>query len=195
MTKKAEQSLATRGKLIKVARALFGKRGFAGTSIEEVTRRAKVTRGALYHHFPVKEALFQAVFEQVEDELTERIVAAGAGEQRADKRLLAGLDAFLDACLDQELRQIGLLDAPAVLGWQKWHDIDAEHTLGLLRLSLEAAMDSGHVAKQPVEPLAQLILGACNEAGQAIARADDVAAARRAYGKSLSRLIEGLGPR
>ena len=195
MTKKAEQSLATRGKLIKVARALFGKRGFAGTSIEEVTRRAKVTRGALYHHFPGKEALFQAVFEQVEDELTERIVAAGAGEQRADKRLLAGLDAFLDACLDQELRQIGLLDAPAVLGWQKWHDIDAEHTLGLLRLSLEAAMDSGDVAKQPVEPLAQLILGACNEAGQAIARADDVAAARRAYGKSLSRLIEGLGPR
>ena len=195
MTKKAEQSVATRGKLIKVARTLFGKRGFAGTSIEEVTRRAKVTRGALYHHFPGKEALFQAVFEQVEDELTERIVAAGAEEKRADKRLLAGLDAFLDACLEQELRQIGLLDAPAVLGWQKWHDIDADHTLGLLRLSLEAAMDSGDLAKQPVEPLAQLILGACNEAGQAIARADDVAAARRAYGESLSRLLEGLRPR
>ena len=115
---KAEQAAATRAKLVRVARRLFASRGYGRTSIGDITARAKVTRGALYHHFPDKQALFEAVFEAVERETLERIATVVANERRADRRLKTGLDAFLDACLDREYQRVCLLDAPSVLGWE-----------------------------------------------------------------------------
>jgi AcrR family transcriptional regulator len=191
-TKKQLQSDSTRRKLISVARRLFATRGYAKTSIEDITTRAKVTRGALYHHFDGKEELFRAVFEQVEEELVARAGAAVASESRPSRRLGAGANAFLDACLDRDVQQIVLLDAPSVLGWDTWQEIDARYALASVRAGLELAMSEGQIGSQPVEPLAQVLLGALNQAALVIARADDTAAARAELGKTIQSLIDGL---
>jgi AcrR family transcriptional regulator len=190
-TKKQLQSEGTRRKLIAVARDLFATRGYAGTSIGDITARARVTRGALYHHFSDKKALFQAVFEQVEEELVSR-AAEAASESHPAKRLDAAVAAFLDACLDRDVQQIVLLDGFSVLGWETASQIDEAYALGSLQALLELAMSEGQIQKQPVEPLAQVLLGALNQAALTIARADDVPAARRKLGKTIERLLAGL---
>jgi AcrR family transcriptional regulator len=194
-TGKAERSDATRRELVKVARRLFAKRGYAATPIEEIVRSAQVTRGALYHHFDDKRDLFRAVFEEMESELSKHVMAATAAESRSELHLDVGSQAMLDACLDPAVQRIVLLDAPSVLGWETWHEIEERHGLGLLQGALEMAMEAGHIERQPAGPLAQVVLGALMEAALAIARADDVEAARAEIGASVARLIRGLEPR
>lgn len=192
--RKAEQSEATRETLLAIARALFTIRGYAATSIEEIVRQAEVTRGALYYHFNSKQQIFRAVYDDLDRELAEQLAAAGSAEPQTKKRLEVGCQAFLDKCLDPAIQRIVLLDAPSVLGWDEWYSIDAPRSLRLLRAGLRAAMDANYIEPQPAEPLAHLILGALNEAGMAIARADDVPAAREAFGASFARFLAGLGP-
>jgi AcrR family transcriptional regulator len=192
--RKAEQSEATRTGLLKVARELFADQGYAATGTEEIVERAGVTRGALYHHFRDKQDLFRAVYEDVERELAERLVAitmARASEGPLEV-LRAGCEAFLDACLEPAVQRIALIDAPSVLGWEAWREIDAKYGLGLLRGGLQAAMDAGEIAPQPAELLAHVLLGALDEAALLIARADDVRAARREVGATVLRVLEGL---
>ena len=191
---KAEQGEATRAKLIGVARELFATKGYADTSIEDITHRASVTRGALYHHFADKRELFMAVFEDVECDFGAKVGEAIAGV--APERLLkVGLNAFLDVCLDRDVQRIVMLDAPSVLGWEVWREVDAQFGIALTRSALEIAMEAGHVERHDPEPLAHLVLGALNEAGLAIARAEDVNAARRRFGKALEWWVDGLRPR
>jgi AcrR family transcriptional regulator len=190
-TKKQLQSDSTRRKLVSVARRLFAKKGYASTSIGEITTRAKVTRGALYHHFSDKEELFRAVFEQVEEELVAR-AAAAASQSHPEERLQAAVGAFLDACLDRDVQQIVLLDGFSVLGWETASQIDEAYALGSLQALLGLAMSEGQIAEQPVEPLAQVLLGALNQAALAIARAEDVSVARAEMGKTIGRLLAGL---
>ncbi len=191
-TKRQRQFEATRRKLIRVSRRLFATRGYGGTSIEEITRRANVTRGALYHHFKGKDQIFRAVFEELEQELVVKAAQATAAESRPAKRLEAGANAFLDASLDRDVQQIVLLDAPSVLGWKTWQEIDEQYALAGLTAALQAAMDDGLLVRQPAKPLAQVLLGALNQAALVIARSDDVAASRAELGRTITRLLDGL---
>jgi AcrR family transcriptional regulator len=127
-----ERSEATRAKLIAAARRLFAERGYAGVGTEEIVRAAGVTRGALYHHFEGKPQLLEAVYEQIEGELTEKIATGALGGSDPLDALRAGSEMFLDACLEPEVQRIVLLDAPAVLGWERWREIAADHGLGLV---------------------------------------------------------------
>jgi AcrR family transcriptional regulator len=195
MTKKAEQSEATRRKLLKVSRNLFARRGYADTSIEDIVQRTKVTRGALYHHFESKQDVFRAVYEDLQRELAQQFYDAAMREPRVEKHLEVGAEVYLDACLDRGLQRIALVDTPSVLGWDFWHEIDEKYSLGHIQNALKAGMKQGYFERQPVEPLAQVLFGALNEAGLFIARADDMAAARRHVGKTISRLIAGLRAR
>src|SRR5919107_2756270 len=156
---------ATRAALIAAARELFAARGYAAVGTEEIVRRAGVTRGALYHHFADKHDLFRAVYERVEQELTERIVTEVplAGEDPI-RVLRDGTATFLDACLDPEVERIALLDAPAVLGYEAWREISERHGLGLIQAALQSAVDTGSIPAQPVRPLARVLLGAPDEA-------------------------------
>jgi AcrR family transcriptional regulator len=191
-TRREEHSEATRAALVEAARELFAERGYAAVATEEIVRRARVTRGALYHHFKDKQELFRAVYAEVQDEIADRIRDVAAAEPRAEKHLEVGCEAFLDACLDPAVQRIVLLDAPSVLGWETWHELDERHALGMIRMSLDVAMGEGYLERQPTGPLAHLLLGALNEAALAIARADDVERARTEVGASLARLLEGL---
>ena len=121
----AERRESTRAALVAAARPLFGQRGYAGVGTEEIVRAAGVTRGALYHHFEGKEGLFIAVFEAVEQELLDQIAARVAADAVASPlgALETGLAVMLDTAVDTELAQIVLIDAPSVLGWERWREI------------------------------------------------------------------------
>lgn len=191
-SKHAQRSHATREKLVAEARARFGARGYAHVGTEEIVRAAGVTRGALYHQFKDKEALFEAVVEALEAELTERVAGAAAGAADPLDALRAGARAFLALSAEPEIERIVLLDAPAVLGWGRWREIGLRHGLGLVTGVLQAGMDAGAIARQPVTALAHLLIGALDEGAMLIARADDREAVRAEVEAVLDRLLDGL---
>jgi AcrR family transcriptional regulator len=193
--RRAEYAEATRRALMRAAEQRFASDGYADVSIDEICRRARVTKGALYHHFRDKRDLFRAVCEKVETEWADELADVVGSEQDPLIRMRIGCDAYLDGCLDPARQRILLLDGPAVIGWEELRRIDAGRGLGLIASVLGDAMDAGQLEPQPVEPLAHLILGAMYEASLAIARDRDPETARTQIGASLARLLEGLRPR
>jgi len=190
----AERTEATRGRLIATARRLFAAQGFAATSIEEILSEAAVSRGALYHHFPSKTDLFQATFEQVEDELTAQVLqVAASGEERDPMRILeAGFDAFLDQCLNPEVQRIVMLDGPTVLGWDLWHELDERYAFGTIKAVLTVAADIGRIEPSAIDPLAHLLLGAIMQAGMVVARSDDPLAAKKAMTNTFAGIVTAI---
>lgn len=168
-----DRSAGTKAALVAAARELFATRGYQAVPADEITRAAGVTRGALYHHYADKQGLFRAVVEEVERELTEEIEAAFAGAADPLTGMALGLGVFLDACLREEVRRISLTDAPAVLGWEAWREIEEKYGLGLLVGVLEQAKADGLIVELPVRALAQLVLSAVMEAARMIAAAED----------------------
>jgi AcrR family transcriptional regulator len=183
---------ATRHELMRAARELFAERGYSGVGTEEIVARARVTRGALYHHFDDKRDLFRAVHEQIEAELVATIGERIAGIEDPWELLVTGVRAFLDACVDPAVRRISLLDAPGVLGWAQWREIDARHGLGLVSFGLANAMERGLFREREVRPLAHLMMGAMTEAALLVANAPDPSVARREVEPPLLALLEGL---
>jgi len=194
MSARVREPEATRARLVAAARELFARRGYADVGTEEIVRRARVTRGALYHHFAGKRDLFRAVHQQVEEEVTATVAGrlAGAGAADPVDALLEGTRTFLDACTDPEIARIALLDAPSVLGWAEWRRIEEEYALGLVIAALEGGIAAGALRRQPVRPLAHVLLAGYGEAGLVIANADDPAAARDEVEAALTSVIEGL---
>ena len=189
-----DRSAATRSALVAAARPLFAERGFGGVGTETIVRAAGVTRGALYHQFADKTDLFEAVYEAVEEDLArrlgERIAASGVSDPI--EAMMLGADAWLDSCGEQEVQQIVLLDGPAVLGWQRWREIGLRYGLGLLEGLLTHAIEVGRIPAQPVAALAQVLVGALDEAALYIARSDDQAVASEEIRAVIARLVAGL---
>jgi AcrR family transcriptional regulator len=177
---------------MQAARELFTEKGYAGVGTEEIVARAGVTRGALYHHFEDKRDLFRAVHEELEEGLIASIGEQISGIEDPWQLIVTGVRAFLDACVDPALMRIALNDAPVVLGWAEWREIDARYGLGLVMFGLQNAMDRGVFVRRDVRPLAHLMIGAMTEAAMVIANADDHAAARREVEPPLLALLEGL---
>jgi AcrR family transcriptional regulator len=190
--RQAEHSAQTRTALVRVARRLFAQHGYAATATEEVVRRARVTRGALYHHFKDKQDLFKAVYNEEQLKLAERTSAAASAAPDPWSAMVAGANAMLDACLEPAVHRIVMIDAPAVLGMEKWRESDQSYYLAAMKVAVQAAIDQGQIERQPVDPLAHLILGALTEAAMLIARADDKAAARREVSAAMTRMFDGL---
>jgi AcrR family transcriptional regulator len=187
-----DRAAATRAELMRAARELFAERGYAAVGTEEIVRSARLTRGALYHHFEDKRDLFRAVFDQTEREMMESIAKQTEGIADPWELIVTGTRAFLDACTDPALMRIALLDAPAVLGWAEWREIDAKYGLGLVSGALEHGMDAGVLKRAEVRPLAHLLLGALTEAAMMISGAKDHAAVRREVEGPVIALLEGL---
>jgi AcrR family transcriptional regulator len=188
----AERSEETREALIAAARRLFAERGFAGVGTEEIVRAARMTRGALYHHFGSKEDLFRAVYEEVERELVEQIAAQALSAADPLEVLHVGARAFLDAVEDPAVQRIALIDAPSVLGWEQWREIGLRYGLGLVQAALEAAMEAELIERQPVRPLAHLLLGSIDEAAMLVARADDGGETKREVAAAIDRYLGAL---
>jgi AcrR family transcriptional regulator len=193
--KTAAEAERTRLHLLAVARRLFASRGYAAVGTEDIVRAAKVTRGALYHHFRDKSDLFLAVVEDImRDNEAELRQTLAKHERDLGRGLRAGVTTFLDLSERPDVQRVLFQDAPSVLGWQKWRALDTQHGLGVMRGALAAAMDRGVLVRQAVVPLAHLLLGALIEAALMIAHADDPKSARAAIEAPLDRLLEGLRP-
>jgi AcrR family transcriptional regulator len=177
LNKKIEKGLITRQEIVETASRLFATLGYEATSIEAVLRECDVSRGALYHHFSCKEALFEAVFEALEADVAQGIRARSSEARDAIEALRAGCDAWLELARDGAVRQIILIDAPSVLGWEKWRAIDARHGFGLLKSALSTASATGAIPEALVETFAHMLLAALIEVAMIIARAQDPNAA------------------
>lgn len=190
-TLRERQAEATRQLLIDVARDLFAERGYAATSIEEIIQRAGVARGALYHHFPGKDALFRAVYEAVQADTASRVTTAARAVQDPWGAVRAGLSAFLDACLEPEFRRIVVMDSVTVLQQDVW-DGGIEHIeLPMLRSVLTPLVET-FLPGVVVEPLVYVALGGLYGAALYIARSPEPTAARAEVDAVLDTLIDGL---
>jgi AcrR family transcriptional regulator len=197
-TRRDQHVADTRKALVDAARQLFTEQGYAATGTEEIVAVARVTRGALYHHFRDKTDLFRAVMEQVAREVAENMVSAGLapaggvpGDAWAEVR--EGLSTFLDLCVvTDDFQRIVLVEGPAVLGHEAWNDLVARYGSNLLAEWLTRAMAEGTIASVPVQPLTRLLIAMIAESSLYIAHADDRAAARQAVGVTLDRLLAGL---
>lgn len=189
--KKAAQGEATRSALLGAARELFGDQGYGATSLEEIVAGAGVTKGALYHHFADKEALFKAVFEQVEREVSDQAVAE-FNQPDSWAALVVGCRLWVEAHLDPRVRQIVLTDARGVLGWDAARAIETRFSTVAIRGALRKAMHAGVIRPFPLRPLALMLTGALSEACLYVAEADDPAAAREEVGVLVVELLSGL---
>ncbi|MDT5259369.1 MAG: hypothetical protein QOD10_4449 [Mycobacterium sp.] len=189
-----ERSAATRDALISAARKLWGLRGYAEVGTPEIATAAGVTRGAMYHQFADKAALFSEVVEAVEQDVMARMatVVAGSGATTPADAIRAAVDAWLEVSGDPEVRQLVLLDAPSVLGWAAFRDVAQRYSLGMTEQLLTEAIRAGQLPRQPVRPLAHVLIGALDEAAMAIATADDPKRARRETEEVLHRLIDAM---
>jgi len=192
MARQAERREATRTAITRAAENLFAAQGFADTTVDQIAAAAGVAKGAVYHHFPAKEAVFEAVFLETSAALAARVRAASRNAADEIDRLLQGTRAYFTACAEPGTGRIMLKDGPAVLGWERWREIDAEHFMAKMPNLLEVAMKKGLIAKQPAAPLARLLVGAVTEAAVACAGAADPAATGRVHVRALETLLAGL---
>jgi AcrR family transcriptional regulator len=181
----------TRSKLLAAARAQFSRRGYAATSVEQIAARARVTKGAFYHHFADKQSIFRAVLEETARELA---AAAAAGARGKDALALfrSGCFTWLEACLDPGVQRIVLFDGPAVLGWQKWREIDWRYGLALIERGLERAMEEGRIPKRPTRTLAHLVFGAMCESAMVIARSPEPRRALSEVSEELDGVLQAI---
>jgi AcrR family transcriptional regulator len=189
--RRAAHTADTRRALVSSARRLFARRGYAATTLEDVCRRAGVTKGALYHHFRDKEDLFVAVLDQVEFDFVEAGTAAVDDGATVWEALRAAGAGFLDVCARSDTRRI-VIEAPAVLGWERCREVENSHAIALLRSALDhAARDSGLASDDP-QVLAQLLAAVFNEAGMIVAAATDPNTAHEAVRRELALILRGL---
>jgi AcrR family transcriptional regulator len=185
---RAEQVAQTRQALIDAARELFGKRGYAATSVDDVARAARVTSGALYHHFATKTGLFEAVFEHVHGEMLEAAEARALASPDPIQMLTSAIDGFLDAMLDPAYQRIIVIDAPAVLGVSRYTELDERHAF---QPFLETVQAAGLRTREP-EVLSRLIFGMLTRAGMLIAASPQPRRARNAASTALHEMIEAF---
>ena len=189
--KRVVQGAVTRSALIDAARELFGNQGYGDTSTDEIVTRAGVTKGALYHHFRGKDDLFRAVFEQVQREVSDQAVAEFLGPDSWEA-LVNGCDLWVRAHLDALVRRIVMQDARAVLGADEVRAIENRYGVVALRGALRKAMHAGVLERQPLRPLALLLMGALSEGCFYIADESDPAAAQIEVADLITRMLSAF---
>jgi AcrR family transcriptional regulator len=186
-----QRSETTVAALVSAARELFATEGYTATSLDAIVAAAGVTKGALYHHFDGKQAVFRAVYEHEQEQVVAQLQAAYLGKDDPWEAFEAACEAFLDTSVDPGIQRITLLDAVGALGWEVMREIESP-TLRLTELAVRRAMDAERIPRRAPGPLAQLLFGAMCEGAMQIARAPDPKAARGAIWLELRRILQAL---
>lgn len=189
--KRAAQRESTATALVSEARRQFASRGYAAVRLAEIVSALGITKGALYHHFNGKAALFRRVVQDIQQEVGERVSIAAAVHKDPWSELVAGCDAFLAAHADPEVQQIMLVDAPSVLGWHEWRAMDDASSGRLLTEVLAVLAEEKIISAQSVTPIARLLSGAMNEAAIWLAETDSPTALDDAL-VHLHRMLDSL---
>jgi AcrR family transcriptional regulator len=190
----ADRSAATRNALVAAARGLFAAQGFAEVSTDAIVAAAGVTRGALYHQFADKTALFDAVLEAVEADIARRLTegVAAAGITDPIEAIRHVIHDWLEICVEPEIHRIALIDGPSVVGWAHWREVCQRHVFGLAQALLALGIELGRISSQPVRPLAHILMGASDEAALYVAESADRPQARAEMIGVLDRLVDGI---
>jgi AcrR family transcriptional regulator len=190
----ADRSAATRDALVAAARALFAAHGFAEVSTDAIVASAGVTRGALYHQFADKTALFDAVLDAVEADIARRLTdaVAAAGITDPVEAIRHVIRTWLDICVEPEIHRIALIDGPSVVGWAHWREVCQRHVFGLAQALLTRGIELGRIRPQPVRPLSHIFMGASDEAALYVAEAADRPQARAEMIGVLDLLVDGV---
>jgi AcrR family transcriptional regulator len=189
---RTEQVRQTRAALVAAGRRLFGRNGYAATSVEDVATEARVTTGALYHHFPNKTALFETVFEGVHAEMLGASGRAAAGASDEIEALTLGFEAFLDEVLEPDVQQILVTDAPAVLGLARFTELDERYAFAEIVAALQAATAAGKLSVEDPETIARMLLGALVRGAMLIAGSEEPARTRNAVARAIRAMLAGL---
>jgi AcrR family transcriptional regulator len=190
----ADRSAVTRGALVTAARRLFATQGFAEVPTDAIVAEAGVTRGALYHQFADKTALFDAVVGAVEADIAERLArsVATAGITDPVDALRHAVATWLEICVEPEIYRIALIDGPSVLGWARWREVCQQHVFGLVQILLTQGIEAGRIREQPARPLTHALMGAADEAALYVAEATDPTLARAEMIEVLDQLMAGV---
>jgi AcrR family transcriptional regulator len=191
---RAEQVAQTRAALVAAGRRLFGENGFRGTSVEDLAREARVTTGALYHHFPTKTALFEAVFVQAHTDLMSASIKAAQGASDGIDELARGFEAFLDCVLEPDMQRILMIDGPAVLGLARYTELDEQYAHAVIVHSLTAAAEARTITVEDPDTATRLLLGALTRGAMLVANSPDPVETRHAVAKSMRALLSGFTP-
>ena len=189
---RAEQVAQTRAALVAAGRRLFGENGFRATSVEDLAREARVTTGALYHHFPTKTALFEAVFMQAHADLLTVSTRAAQGASSDLDELARGFDAFLDGVLQPDVQRILILDGPAVLGLARFTELDERYAHAMIVHALQSAAQAGSIEVDDPDTTTRLLLGALTRGAMLIANSPDPVKTRHAVAESMRALLNSF---
>jgi AcrR family transcriptional regulator len=189
---RAEQVAQTRKALLVAGRLLFGQQGFAATSVEDLAEEARVTTGALYHHFRSKTALFESVFEDVHHDLLDASARAAKGAPDNVEFLSRAFESFLDAVLEPDVQRIVITDAPAVLGLARFTELDERYAYAEIVAVIEAAVAEEELRVEDPETFTRLLLGALTRGGMLIANSAQPRVTRDAVAKAMRALLGSL---
>jgi AcrR family transcriptional regulator len=190
----ADRSAATRDALVAAGRRLFAAHGFAEVPADAIVTEAGVTRGALYHQFADKTALFEAVLEAVEADIARRLAEEMAATGISDpvEAMRHAVRTWLDICVEPEIYRIALVDGPSILGWVHWREVCQRHVFGLVEAVVTQGIEQGRIRAQPARPLAHVLMGASDEAALYVAEAADRGQARAEMVEVLDQIIAGV---
>ena len=191
-SRRQEYSASTKRALVDVATELFTAQGYAGTSLDEIVAGARVTKGALYHHFSGKQALFEAVFVRVEDAASESIKHAVRGTKDPWDKAMAGLRAFLDVLQQPDYRRVVVQEGPAVLGYEKYREQEERSTYGIVQDIVSSVLASYELEKSMVETFSRVFFGAMSAAGSAVSSAEDPRRAGAEVEAAIAFILAGL---
>jgi AcrR family transcriptional regulator len=191
-TRRQDYSASTKRALVDVASELFTEQGYAGTSLDEIVAGARVTKGALYHHFSGKQALFEAVFENVEEEASRSIRRAVKGHRDPWEKARAGLRAFLEVCQQPAYRRVVIAEGPAVLGYERYREQEERSTFGIVQDIVAAVLSTYELEQSMVETFSRVFFGAMSAAGSAVTTADDPRRASAEVEAAIAFILAGL---
>lgn len=191
-SRRVDYTESTRQALVDSALALFTKHGYAATSLDAIVKRARVTKGALYHHFSGKQALFEAAFDAVETEAVARLSVAVDGDGTAWERAMAGIHAYVSVCLDPSYQRIVVHEAPVVMGWERWREAEEQFSYGLVRGTVEALVEAGEIEKLPVEVTARILFGALSAGAETIAGSSEPKKTAVDVTKAITTVMAGM---
>jgi AcrR family transcriptional regulator len=184
----------TKETLIDIAEELFTAHGYAGTSLDAVVSRAQVTKGALYHHFSGKQAVFEAVFERVEASASAVILAATADASDPWEKARAGLRAYLGVVQEPTYRRIVIQDGPSVLGYERFREQEERSTFSNVLDIVRSVLTAGTWELDPgmLDTYTRIFFGALNAAGGSVALSDEPRMAAARVEAAISFIIAGF---
>jgi AcrR family transcriptional regulator len=178
--------------LVDSALELFTERGYAATSLDEVAKRARVTKGALYHHFAGKQALFEAVFDVVENTTMSRLAKIVVNREGSVwDSVMEGLRQYMKVCLEPSYQRIVIHEGPVVMGWERWRECDDRYSFGVVRAGVALLVESGEIDDLPVDTTSRLLFGALWSGATLIAGSADPQRTSEEVFDTLVRLLEG----